>query len=74
MIELNFSNMIEEVIGVSGISEKTTKNLSSRIEDAHRRIKDRETDKENIGEFPSAGHRRVRTWSEGNTGVGEPFS
>jgi glucose-6-phosphate isomerase len=41
MIELNFSNMLEEVIGVNGISEKATKNLGSRIEDAHRHIKDR---------------------------------
>ncbi|MEW6215174.1 MAG: glucose-6-phosphate isomerase [Nitrospirota bacterium] len=41
MIELNFSNMMEEVIGARGLSERTVENFRGRVEEAHKQIKDR---------------------------------
>jgi glucose-6-phosphate isomerase len=41
MIELNFSNMMEEVIGVSGLSRHTIENFRGRTEEAHGQIKNR---------------------------------
>lgn len=41
MIEINYSNMMEEIIGVNGLSESVIKNFSSRTGDAHKQIKDR---------------------------------
>lgn len=41
MIKLNFSNMMENVIGVSGITESSIKHFSSRTQDAHKQIEDR---------------------------------
>lgn len=41
MIEINFSNMMVDVIGTNGIAKSSIKNFSSRIEDAHKQIKDR---------------------------------
>ncbi|MEC4676427.1 MAG: glucose-6-phosphate isomerase [Nitrospirota bacterium] len=38
MIELNFSNMMEEVIGVKGISERRLENLRVKIESAYQQI------------------------------------
>jgi glucose-6-phosphate isomerase len=41
MIGLNFSNMVEGVIGTEGLSERIIENFSGRIEEAHKKIKDR---------------------------------
>jgi len=41
MIGLNFSNMMEGVIGTEGLSERIIENFSGRIEEAHKKIKDR---------------------------------
>jgi glucose-6-phosphate isomerase len=41
MIQLNFSNMMEEVIGVRGLSEKTLEDFQERVEEAHKQIRDR---------------------------------
>jgi len=41
MIQLNFSNMMEKVIGASGLSVSSIKNFSGSIEDAHKKIKGR---------------------------------
>ncbi|MBI5188296.1 MAG: glucose-6-phosphate isomerase [Nitrospirae bacterium] len=41
MIELNFSNMMEEVIGKNGLSERRIEGFRGRVEDAHEQIKDR---------------------------------
>lgn len=41
MIELNFSNMMEEVIGEKGISERQIEALRGKIGDAHTQIKAR---------------------------------
>jgi glucose-6-phosphate isomerase len=41
MLELNFSNMMEEVIGTRGLSKHIIENFRGRIEKAHRQIKDR---------------------------------
>ena len=41
MIEINFSNMMVDVIGTNGIAKSSIKKFSSRIEDAHKQIKDR---------------------------------
>ncbi len=41
MIELNFSNMMEEVIGDRGLSKHIIENFRGRIKDAHKQIKDR---------------------------------
>ncbi len=42
MIELNFSNMMKEVLGGSGLSEAAVKNFSnSKLEEAHEKIKGR---------------------------------
>lgn len=41
MIELNFSNMMEEVIGKNGLSERRIEGFRGRVEDAHKQIKDR---------------------------------
>lgn len=41
MIGLNFSNMMEGVIGAEGLSERIIENFSGRIEEAHKKIKDR---------------------------------
>ena len=41
MIGLNFSNMMEDVIGTEGLSERIIENFSGRIEEAHKKIKDR---------------------------------
>ncbi len=38
MIELNFSNMMEEVIGVKGITEKLLESFKNRVEEAHLQI------------------------------------
>jgi glucose-6-phosphate isomerase len=43
MIGLNFSNMMEDVIGAEGLSERIIENFSGRIEEAHKKIKDRIT-------------------------------
>ena len=40
MIELNFSNMMKEVLGGSGLSAAAVKNFSnSKLEEAHEKIK-----------------------------------
>jgi glucose-6-phosphate isomerase len=41
MLELNFSNMMEKVIGASGLSEDSINNFSSKIIGAHAQIKKR---------------------------------
>ena len=41
MIELNFSNMMEEVIGAGGLSERQIEKLRERAEEADKQIKDR---------------------------------
>jgi glucose-6-phosphate isomerase len=41
MIELNFSNMMEEVIGAGGLSKHIIENFRGGIEKAHRHIKDK---------------------------------
>ncbi len=43
MIGLNFSNMMEDVIGAEGLSERIIENFSGRIEEAHKKIEDRIT-------------------------------
>ncbi len=42
MLELNFSNMMEKVIGVNGLSEDSIKNFSSRVREAHAQIRKRD--------------------------------
>jgi glucose-6-phosphate isomerase len=41
MIELNFSNMMEDVIGGNGLSKSAVENFRGKVEDAHKQIKDR---------------------------------
>ncbi|MBE0425095.1 MAG: glucose-6-phosphate isomerase [Nitrospirae bacterium] len=41
MIELNFSNMMDEIIGRSGLSESTIKDFNKTAENAHAKIKKR---------------------------------
>jgi len=41
MIELNFSNMMEEVIGVSGLPESIIEDFRKKGEEAHKHIQDR---------------------------------
>ena len=41
MIELDFSNMMEEVIGVKGLSENALEDLREKAEEAHRQIRNR---------------------------------
>src|SRR4030042_5787662 len=41
MIELNFSNLMEGVIGVNGLSGCIIENFRDRIEDANKQIRDR---------------------------------
>ncbi|MBM4136995.1 MAG: glucose-6-phosphate isomerase [Nitrospira sp.] len=41
MIELNFSNMMEDVIGGNGLSKSAVENFREKIEGAHKQIKDR---------------------------------
>jgi glucose-6-phosphate isomerase len=43
MLGLNFSNMMEDVIGAEGLSERIIENFSGRIEEAHKKIEDRIT-------------------------------
>ncbi|MEW6003047.1 MAG: glucose-6-phosphate isomerase [Nitrospirota bacterium] len=41
MIELNFSNMMEKVIGVRGLSENIVESFQEKVKEAHKQIKDR---------------------------------
>jgi glucose-6-phosphate isomerase len=41
MIELNFSNMMRDMIGVRGLSKKILEDFKGRVKDTHRHIKDR---------------------------------
>ncbi len=41
MIELNFSNMMDEVIGARGLSKKILEDFSGRVEETHKQIKER---------------------------------
>jgi glucose-6-phosphate isomerase len=41
MIELNFSNMMEDVIGPNGLSLHSIENFKGKVKDAHERIKER---------------------------------
>lgn len=41
MIELNFSNMMEDAIGINGLSERVIENYRGKIEDSHKQIKER---------------------------------
>ncbi len=41
MIELNFSNMMEEVIGTGGLSKKILEDFKKKVEEAHKQIQDR---------------------------------
>ena len=41
MIELNFSNMMEDVIGSNGLSLHSIENFKGKVKDAHERIKKR---------------------------------
>jgi glucose-6-phosphate isomerase len=41
VIEINFSNMMVDVLGTNGIAKSSIRDLSSRIEDTHKQIKDR---------------------------------
>ncbi len=41
MIELDFSNMVEEVIGIKGLSENALVDFREKAEEAHRQIKNR---------------------------------
>ena len=41
MIELNFSNMMEEVIGAGGLSKKILEDFKEKVEEAHKQIQDR---------------------------------
>ncbi|MBM4141647.1 MAG: glucose-6-phosphate isomerase, partial [Nitrospira sp.] len=41
MIELNFSNMMEEVIGVSGLPESIIEDFIDKVKGAHKKIEER---------------------------------
>jgi glucose-6-phosphate isomerase len=41
VIEINFSNMMVDLIGTNGIAKSSIKNFGSRIQDSHKQIKDR---------------------------------
>lgn len=41
MIELNFSNMMDDVIGERGLSKSVIENFRGRIEEVHKKIEDR---------------------------------
>ena len=56
MIELNFSNMMEEVIGDKGLSKHIIKNFRGRIEKAHKQIKDRAWPELAVHRPPFSGH------------------
>ena len=43
MLELNFSNMMQEVIGEKGLSEKQIEGLKTKVYDIDKRIKAKET-------------------------------
>lgn len=43
MLELNFSNMMEEVIGAKGLNEKLLESFRGRVEETHKQITKRES-------------------------------
>lgn len=42
MIGLNFANIMEEVIGLRGLSERTIENFKYKVEEAHKQIRERQ--------------------------------
>lgn len=41
MLELNFANMMEEVIGIKGVNEKVIESLKVRVQEEHKQITER---------------------------------